>query len=166
MKAIIWIVVILLIIGGIFFFMNDDTEDDDGVMEEDNENTSLEVPAPGSEGVDEMKVNGENTEESSELKTPTVFYTKNGFSPREITVKKGEAVRFINQSGRNMWVASAQHPTHKKYPAKSDGDCLGSSFDQCESVGAEVWSFTFDVEGEHGFHNHVQANHFGKVIVE
>ena len=96
-----------------------------------------------------------------------VTYTKNGFSPKEITIKQGETVTFINESGGGMWVASAIHPTHRLYPIKSDDDCSGSSFDQCQNSSSGIsWDFTFDIEGEYGYHNHVRANHWGKVIVE
>jgi len=147
------------------------------MMEDDKDNTTMEVPAPGSEGVDEMIVEDEGVMEDGVLKEDEeeamnaarviVTYSNDGFSPQEITINKGESVTFINESGRGMWIASALHPTHKNYPIKSDSDCLGSSFDQCQnSEPGATWSFTFNVEGEHGFHNHIRANHFGKVIVE
>jgi hypothetical protein len=66
-----------------------------------------------------------------------------------------------------MWVASAQHPTHTVYPEKTDADCLGSAFDACEGVSpGNSWSFTFNEVGEWGYHNHLRANHWGRVIVE
>jgi plastocyanin len=162
-----WIIILLVIAGGIFLLTNDeneyenDSEDDEmGVMEDgvmtDEEMKAME-DGDTAMGDDRVMDDGKNV----------ITYTSSGFSPNEITIKKGESVTFVNESGSGMWVGSAMHPTHKNYPIKSEGDCLGSSFDQCESTnnGTE-WTFTFEAEGEHGYHNHVKSNHWGKVIVE
>jgi len=100
-----------------------------------------------------------------------VTYTNSGFEPQEITIDRGETVRFINNSNHGMWVASAMHPTHKVYAGTSINEHCpspdNSAFDQCESVeDASFWEFTFTKTGEWGYHNHVRANDFGKVMVE
>jgi hypothetical protein len=61
-----------------------------------------------------------------------ITYTEDGYSPSEVTIQKGQAVRWVNNSEWDMWPASAVHPTHSLYPGKDDGDCLGSSFDACD----------------------------------
>ena len=156
MKTILtWVVILVVVVGGIFLLVSNDTKNN---VEEDVVDTTMPVPAPGNEDVEEMIVNDSGN---------VVTYTKGGFSPKEITVKKGETVTFINESSGDMWVASAIHPTHSLYPKKRRSDCLGSSFDQCKAVEAETsWSFTFDVEGKHGYHNHVRSSDSGKVIVK
>lgn len=96
----------------------------------------------------------------------TVTYTDAGFSPATVTINKGQTVRWVNQSGGPMWVATALHPTHEVYPG-SDIDKCGSGadiFDQCANTDSYV--FTFNEIGEWGYHNHVQAGKFGKVIVQ
>lgn len=87
----------------------------------------------------------------------TVVYTNEGFNPREIKVKKGETVKFINQSDRKMWVASDNHPAHDIYP----------EFDQKDITerGAE-YKFQFDKPGTWGYHNHMFSKHVAKIIVE
>ena len=170
MKTVVsWVIVLIVIAGGVFLLLSNDTEDTDvggaqNAEDADGEAVGSEaevmgMPAPGHEGVDEMIVVGDGKN--------VVTYTDGGFSPKEITIKKGESVTFMNESDGEMWTASAQHPTHKNYPTKSDNDCFGSSFDQCESTesGTE-WTFIFDAEGEHTYHNHMKSNHFGKIIVE
>ena len=97
----------------------------------------------------------------------SVVYTASGFSPAEITVKKGTRVTWINQGGEGMWVASAQHPTHTTYSgttlAAHCDDATDISFDQCQNGG--TYSFTLDKVGTWGYHNHSNASHFGRVVV-
>ena len=64
-----------------------------------------------------------------------------------------------------MWTASAVHPTHRAYP--TTGGCLGSTFDACKGVqpGAS-WSFRFDIAGTWKYHNHLNPNNTGAIVVE
>lgn len=84
-------------------------------------------------------------------------YTENGFTPKEMIVKKGDTVTFINQSGNAMWVASAVHPTHQVLPG----------FDQKKSVAkGGTYVYTFLKEGTWKFHNHVSPEMMGTVVVK
>ena len=126
------------------------------------ERVSTEMPALGNEDVEEMIVNEDN--ETGKIRV--VIYTNNGFEPKNLEISLGDTVRFVNESSRGMWVASDIHPTHRKYPEKSDSDCLGSSFDQCSNVSSgESWEFTFNSEGDHGYHNHARASNRGTISV-
>ncbi len=94
-----------------------------------------------------------------------VQYDGAAFSPNMLTVKKGETVTFVNNGKNPMWVASAMHPTHTAYPTK--GGCLGSTFDACKGYGTgSSWSFTFDEVGSWGYHDHLNASAWGRVVVE
>jgi plastocyanin len=95
-----------------------------------------------------------------------ITYGPNGFEPGTVTINKGQTVRWINQSGGAMWVASAMHPTHTVYPGSDIKKCgtVATIFDQCAN-GAS-YEFMFNEIGEWGYHNHSRANHFGKVIVQ
>lgn len=96
-----------------------------------------------------------------------IVYTDDGYVPNEVTVKKGEAVRWINRSSRDMWPASAVHPTHSLYPEKSDTDCLGSSFDACEYLPPDSrWEYTFQEVGDWRFHDHIRPSKTGIVHVD
>jgi len=98
--------------------------------------------------------------------TAEIAYTDNGYEPAEVTIKKGQAVTWVNNSSAEMWPASAVHPTHSIYPEKSDNDCLGSSFDACrrQSPG-ESYTFTFHEAGDWKFHDHVKPSKTGVVHV-
>lgn len=96
-----------------------------------------------------------------------VEYTDQGFAPKEISIKQGDTVKFINKSSGQMWVASATHPTHTVYSGTSREkhcpDVKVEAFDQC-SAGKE-FSFTFSKAGTWNYHNHLNASQFGKVAV-
>jgi len=100
-----------------------------------------------------------------------VIYNDSGYLPATLTIKVGETVTFKNQSSNGMWTASAMHPSHTIYSGTSlDEHCpntANTSFDECTSAQpGESWSFTFNKKGTWGYHNHVKAMHFGKIIVE
>lgn len=98
----------------------------------------------------------------------TITYTDQGFSPKLLTVSKGTAVEFVNQSGRPMWVASNEHPTHTIYGGTSRTqhcpDTAGTSFDQCSTGNSFI--FTFDRTGSWNYHNHTAASDGGIIVVE
>ena len=118
------------------------------------------------------KMNATSTAEEAVAKDiNTIVYTDGGFSPSPLTVKAGETVMFKNESGREVWPASAMHPTHAVYPGtaieKCDSAAPGEMFDACGPVmPGESWPFTFNIAGEWAYHNHLNASYFGKVVVE
>ncbi len=101
----------------------------------------------------------------------TVTYGPSGFSPSTVTVAKGGTVTFVNQSGKQMWVASDQHPTHQGYSGTTRTQhCpnnTSDAFDECTAVGAgQSYSFTFQKNGTWMYHNHVSASDTGTVVVK
>ena len=100
-----------------------------------------------------------------------ITYTDSGYAPNTITIKKGETVTWKNESKLLMWTASAVHPTHKAYPGTNIANCgtpAGSNqFDACRGVASgQSWSFKFDNVGTWGYHNHLKASDWGKIVVE
>ena len=99
---------------------------------------------------------GTGTEKGGVMGEAVVTYTDNGFMPATITVKKGTAVTFRNESTGGMWTASATHPTHQLLPG----------FDQKKSVvKGGTYEYTFAKVGTWKYHNHVAASDFGSVTV-
>ncbi|MBI4085459.1 MAG: hypothetical protein HY432_03080 [Candidatus Liptonbacteria bacterium] len=99
-----------------------------------------------------------------------ITYTDSGFSPKEMTVKKGTKVTYKNDSSAAMWPASAMHPTHTVYPGSNIQKCGTSEesmiFDACQGIQpGGSWSFTFNEVGSWGYHDHLKSTNFGKVIV-
>ncbi len=86
----------------------------------------------------------------------TIVRFKDGFSPTQVTIKKGETVAFKNFSDVDMWPASDSHPLHDEY----------ALFDPHMPIKpGDQWIFTFNEVGEWGFHDHLRSNRTGKVIV-
>lgn len=99
---------------------------------------------------------GVPTQIDKAMERVTVTYSDSGFLPKEITVKVGTNVSFLNQSSRGMWVASAVHPTHQLLPG----------FDQLASVSkGGTYDYTFAKVGTWKYHNHVNATDIGTVVV-
>lgn len=90
-------------------------------------------------------------------KEVTVTYTAQGFSPKSVTIKKGNAVVFENKTGKRMSVASSVHPTHLLYP----------EFDQykTDQRGKDEFRFSFEKIGTWKYHDHLNSTMTGTVIV-
>ena len=96
----------------------------------------------------------------TEVKLPTsaeVSVREDGsFSPSEVKIQKGGKVTWTNKSSRQVWPASAVHPTHSVYPG----------FDALRGLSAgESYSFVFDKTGEWAYHDHLNPSMRGKVKV-
>ncbi len=93
-----------------------------------------------------------------------VTYTDNGFSPKTLTIKKGDTVVFENKASDDARVASNPHPIHNGYP--TTGGCVGSTFDSCANIAPnQAWSFKFDIVGSWGYHNHLNPSEGGTIVV-
>ena len=104
-----------------------------------------------------------------------LFLISPSLSPKTLTIAKGTTVTWINkdETGGKHWPASASHPTHTVYPGSDIEKCFDSTtdkstlFDSCRGIAqGESWSFTFNDAGSWGYHDHLNAGLFGKVIVE
>ena len=101
-----------------------------------------------------------------------IVYDGISFVPASVTIQKGQVVTFKNESSAQFWPASAMHPTHTVYPGSGIQKCADSAlrptlFDACEGLAAgSSWSFTFNELGAWSYHDHLNPNVFGKVIVE
>jgi plastocyanin len=80
-----------------------------------------------------------------------------GFSPSTLTVESGETVTFENASDEDKWPASNVHPTHELYP----------DFDAKNAVlSGESYSFRFERAGRWGYHDHLNPDVQGTIVVE
>lgn len=99
-------------------------------------------------------------EVSEPLPTASVRYISSfglkSFSPREVTIKVGQTVRWTNETSGGMWIASDPHPLHTDLP----------ELDKKSSVSpGQSWEFTFTNPGTYGYHNHLSPSKTGTVIV-
>jgi len=86
-----------------------------------------------------------------------VEYTEQGFTPKTITVKVGTTVTWINKDSDPMWVASNPHPIHTDLPG----------FDARKQIPTDgTYSYTFTKVGNWDYHNHLNPDNTGTVVVE
>ena len=94
-----------------------------------------------------------------------VSYTDGGFEPAKLTIKKGETVRFTNNSSEDLWV-SAGSSSGAVYPGTGK-ECGQSAFDSCRVLKPmHFWEFTFDIAGTWGYKNVSDTKMTGVIIVE
>ena len=145
------IILIVLILGiGIFLFNN---QQKTSLGDNKQEPLSLNLPQDGSQN------------------SQTVEITNNGFSPETITIKRGERITWLNKKTGASWPASAVHPSHKTYPgsdiAKCGTDDENVIFDACKGLAqGETYTFAFNEVGSWNYHDHLNPNLRGTVIVE
>jgi len=85
-----------------------------------------------------------------------VSYTDKGFLPQQIKIPVGSMVEFVNNSSKDMWVASNPHPAHTDLP----------TFDQFKQYkSGSIYRYVFDKKGTWGFHDHLNPNAGGVVTV-
>ena len=99
-----------------------------------------------------------------------IHMTASGFSPNDVTIKKGDTVTFVSDSGSPHWPASAIHPTHTVYPGSDIKKCNTAEekgiFDACRGLNiGESWSFTVHEVGIWRYHDHLAASLYGKITV-
>ncbi len=158
-----WIVVAVVIIGGGFWWFTAQRVEAPVV---DNP-TTLSGDTNSTANSDTGTQVGADVSVNTAPISATVIYNGDSFAPSSVTIRKGGTVKWVNTSGGKMWVASAQHPTHGVYNGTSRTehcpDSTGTAFDQC--VGGGDYSFTFDKVGTWSYHDHINSNLFGKVVV-
>lgn len=153
-------VLILLVIGGFVLAQNGVLNFGDKVA--DNE-SNINPPPPAPAG-------GTTTPPPPAATSVIVKYTNSGYVPADVTIKKGQSVTWINESTKNMWVASAIHPTHAVYAgtdlAQHCPDASNNAFDECKGdAPGSTYTFTFNKVGVWRYHDHIDATKFGKVTV-
>ena len=93
-----------------------------------------------------------------------------GFVPKDLEIKKGDKVTWVNKLITEVQPAGNSHPTHTFYPGSSIIMCgtaeEKNTFDACRPLKKEEsYSFVFNEVGTWGYHNHLQPSRDGKIIV-
>ncbi len=148
------IVVVIVVVGAVLLMNQDASAPADNGNEMQNETTNpTPTPTPSA---NEGENPDQNTGEPQEPQEYQVSMTDSGYTPKDLTVKRGDTVTFINNGTKDIWPASAPHPSHTDYPA----------FDPKQGVAVgESWSFTFDRVGNWRFHDHLNPTRTGSVRV-
>lgn len=85
-----------------------------------------------------------------------ITLTVDGFSPVTLTVKSGTTVSWINKSNKAATVNSDPHPIHTDYPPLNLGNFPDNG----------TLSLIFDKPGTYGYHNHLNPQDQGTIVVE
>lgn len=165
MRNAVWaIIAIILIGGGLWWWMSAGNTTNTNVVV--NENASSSAPITNEEPTASSSASGSSLPVSS---TVTVTYNGTTFTPASVTIKEGDTVQFKNASGKDMWVASAMHPTHATYDSTTRVEhCVAgytgaTPFDQC--AGGGDYSFAFLKVGTINYHDHLNPAAHGSVTV-
>lgn len=103
----------------------------------------------------------DTTDESPDSTTGNVgstviTFTDDGFDKTQYTSKAGEAVMVKNASSMDLQFSSDSHPTHRDHPELNESIL---------SPGQSS-SFTPNGKGTYGFHDHLNDQYTGTLIVE
>lgn len=93
---------------------------------------------------------------NSTVSGPIINMGAEEFSPKQLTITAGTTVNFINSDTKDHWPASNPHPLHTDYPG----------FDPKSAVKpGSSWSFVFNNSGTWAFHDHLNTQLKGVIIV-
>lgn len=88
--------------------------------------------------------------------TVTITFADGTASPKDVTIKVGDSVKFINNDDVLRWPASGVHPTHQICPG----------FDSLRGLNkGETYSFTFREAKVCPWHDHPKTSINGKITV-
>lgn len=96
-----------------------------------------------------------NSSEETATGTATISFTDDGFSPGELTVKRGTVVTIRNESSNEVQFSSDDHPTHR----------INEGMNLPVLAPGESDTFVAEEIGEWGFHDHIDASHTGSITV-
>jgi len=132
---------------------------------ESNDSLKLEAIPQIKVSPDSIKIGTNNDGAIVVSRVWNVEITNEGFSLKELKIKKGDAVVWTNKGSVASWPASAIHPTHDVYPEK--GGCISSAFDACKGLKTgETFKFVFNYVGSWKYHDHLNPTLTGTIIVE
>jgi plastocyanin len=143
MRTAVIIVVVIVVLGGGYLLLS-------------NKNTQqtatpiTNTTSPTSSPSEQISTTMENTKQT------TVTLTSSGFEPQTVTIKAGDKVVWVNNSGDAATVNSDPHPVHTDYPPLNLGQFQNG--DKLELV--------FPKAGTYKYHNHVNPQMRGTVVVE
>lgn len=104
----------------------------------------------------QSSTNTSQSEDSAAAGQPVITYTDEGFSPATLTVKAGTKVTVTNESGQDLKFSSNKHPVHTDDPELNQ-DTLSPG---------ESQTFTVTKKGTFGYHNHLNPDKTGTIVVQ
>jgi plastocyanin len=152
-KGLLLIVGLILLAGAAtaaFVRMSDDNE-----PEETNTQTQTNSNETQSSEEATESMQAEETSDDA-VAAATITYSDDGFSPTSVKIKAGETVKIKNTSSRAVEFSSDPHPVHTDNRELNLGPIQAG-----ESVNLKVMN-----KGTWGYHNHLDENESGTIVVE
>lgn len=146
-KKVVSIAVIVLLVAGIAAWALVGKNDSQTNSSENNETTPLDQQTGTSDAQSEA-----GQEASQEA---VITFTNDGFSPKSLTVKAGTVVTVKNESSTNVQFSSDDHPSHR----------LNTEMNLRVLGPGERATFTATTVGTHGYHDHIQDEYTGTLVV-
>ena len=124
------------------------------VANNDNESsTNTSNNGSTSKTTDQTAGTGANT--SPDEAVATISYNSSLFSPSQVTVKAGDTIAIKNDSSEEIDLRSDPHPVHTANPELNIGLV----------VPGEIKTFKVTAKGSFGYHNHLDPNQTGTIVV-
>lgn len=146
-KAIIAIITVVIIGGGGYLVLHKNSDKDS------NKSSSQSSQSSTASSDNASQVSTDNDSQSVAV---TIGYADSGFSPSTVTVKSGDTVAIKNTSSRSVQFDSDPHPDH------TDDEDLNVGI---VSPGRTA-TFKVTKTGSHGYHNHLNPDDTGTIIVQ
>ncbi len=141
------IIVILVLVIGVMVFVNQKRSQQSAVIPPVT-NLQATIPAlPEATGGSQPALPPPSQE--------VVFVSAAGFTPNFVSVKAGMEVVFINSGNENHQIASDPHPLHTNLPGFNSGVLKPG----------ESYTYRFEKAGDWGYHDHLNPNLTGRVVV-
>ena len=142
MKKILLVLVVLIVAFGAFTFLG---------------NKKMSTPS-STKQPESMKSEVSTTPAVTQANSQVanIILGDSGFVPKDITVKAGTRVIWVNKSGKTATVNSDDHPTHRLYPFLNLGEFADGS-----SVQVVV-----EKAGKYSYHNHFNASETGTITAQ
>jgi plastocyanin len=141
-KTTMWVVILLIVVAAVSV----------GVYAATKSTNTTSTTHEGDHHTD----SGPHNQTSNDVATSaTISATNDGFAPNTVTIKKGQSIKIVNNSSSDIEFSSADHPTHLEDP-ELNMETLKPS---------ESGVVTPENVGTHGYHDHLNSGHTGKIVV-
>lgn len=134
----------LVILGGWFYIQSQQAPKQNTEDEVISEQTPQATPSATSSAKDILEGN-------------IVAVSSNGFSPKELKIKAGEKVVWVNNDSEAHQINSDSHPSHTLYPPLNTVGYLKKG---------EKKALEFATKGNFKYHDHLKPSSRGTVVVE
>lgn len=148
-SIIITVIVVLIAVLAVFGFTKKNTNQSDKTASSNIQSTKNATATDQSSPSDAPTGTAQNAQ-------TTITYTDNGFSPSSITVKSGTTLTVTNSSSHVLQFDSDPHPEH------TDNTELNVNI----VSKAQSKTFTVTRTGTFGYHNHLNEDDRGTIVVE